>query len=347
MKSYARLGSLLALGLAACAGTFLAISTPRDRITFSHEKHSDQDCSGCHESIDKSEALGTLNPLPKEEKCLECHEDEKKAGNCKMCHADPEHPATYEQKAASLTFPHKTHFDMDVKDCNTCHAAKPEYKNPDPRQPMAVCLQCHQDDYDKGDCTKCHVDLKKYPLKPIAGFSHKGDWLKNHGKSAQASAQSCAACHDQTTCATCHAKTVPVPVEVRFPEKVASDFIHRGDFLGRHAIEARSNEATCARCHAKQFCSSCHTVQNITPAAINPRSPHPAGYAFPGPASHANEARRDINRCAACHDQGAASNCVQCHKVGGIGGDPHPGNWGSRHDRKEIGGNAMCLYCHQ
>ena len=50
--------------------------------------------------------------------------------------------------------------------------------------------------------------------------------------------------------------------------------------------------------------------------------------------------------CAPCHDQGAASVCVTCHRVGGSGGTPHPPGWSDAHPRADISRNGMCLICH-
>jgi hypothetical protein len=215
---------------------------------------------------------------------------------------------------------------------------------------MASCLQCHEHAarFDEGRCAECHVDLARYPLEPLSTFSHQGDWIRQHGASARADTEACARCHEQTFCADCHAKTVAVKVEIKFPEQVLARFIHRNDFIGRHQVEARAEPATCRRCHGSSFCEGCHQAQNLTPFGTSPRNPHPPGWTFPGSASfHGTEARRDIASCAACHDQGARSICVDCHRVGGVGGDPHPPGWGQTHGRGEIGRNGMCLVCHQ
>jgi hypothetical protein len=140
---------------------------------------------------------------------------------------------------------------------------------------------------------------------------------------------------------------VGVRIEVKQPDRVDRDFIHRNDFLSRHAVEAAADPPLCRRCHGTSFCESCHEGQGLTPGAARPRNPHPAGWALPGSAQfHGTEARRDIAACASCHDQGAASICVDCHKVGGIGGDPHPAGFAARHPREEIAQNGMCAACH-
>jgi hypothetical protein len=212
-------------------------------------------------------------------------------------------------------------------DCAACHVKLSEYARVKPTPPtMKSCTKCHEHrvDFDEGRCGRCHTDLKRFPLKPVAEFSHAGDFVRQHGSVARSTADACAQCHDQTFCADCHAKTAPTRVELKFSENVTSDFIHRGDYLTRHSIEARFDQALCQRCHGTSFCADCHKQENVGPGGSNPRNPHPSGWAFAGPTSHAVAARRDIVSCASCHDQGANSNCVGCHKVGGIGGNPHP-----------------------
>ena len=136
-------------------------------------------------------------------------------------------------------------------------------------------------------------------------------------------------------------------VEEILPDRPDRNFIHWGDFLTRHSIEARGNEAACQKCHPVSFCTDCHRKQRLTPDSNNPLNPHPAGWLTPGsPSFHGSSARRDIVSCAACHDQGAQSNCVSCHRVGGPGGDPHPPGWTAKHPPSEINRNPMCLACH-
>jgi hypothetical protein len=213
---------------------------------------------------------------------------------------------------------------------------------------MATCLTCHehQADYDGGRCEVCHEDLSRYPLRPIADFRHQGDFLRSHGASARARPEACADCHQQDFCSECHARTAAMPIDDLYPERTDRSFIHRGDFIARHPIEARFNAATCSRCHATRFCATCHREQSLTTKADDPRNPHPAGWVFPG-GGHGVEARRDITRCAACHADGPASICIDCHRVGGIGGNPHPPGWTSQHDEAEANRNGMCLHCHR
>jgi cytochrome c7-like protein len=346
---------LIAL-LAGCAGSTsppTPAEAPRDHIKIPHDVHAKADvkCITCHEGVWDETALGTgKSVMPDEETCLGCHQEEKDKGNCNMCHTDVKHATKAMLAEGSVVMNHKDHIERVKEDCSTCHKQLPAPFVTEATVPkMSDCLACHDHgkQYAQANCAGCHPSLNKLALKPVSDFSHQGNFVARHGAEAHSSAETCAQCHDQTFCSDCHARTVATRIEVKFPEQVASQFIHRNDFLGRHSIEAAGNDATCRRCHGNDFCTSCHTAQNLTPVAANPRDPHPLGWTIPGTKDfHGEAARRDIASCAACHDQGPRSNCVSCHRVGGIGGNPHPTSWLSHHDHSEIQGNGMCATCH-
>jgi Cytochrome c7 and related cytochrome c len=309
------------------------------------------DCLTCHETIFDQTALGQPGVLPKESKCLSCHKKEKEAGKCGMCHLRADKPGTYVKKEPYLIFNHAKHLEKDEK-CEVCHLALPARGQLDkPVPPMKTCLGCHYHDqqFSNGQCYACHLDLTHFPLKPTTAFSHQGNFTRAHPSIARSTSASCDTCHQQTFCADCHAaRTRPMKVEEILPDRPDRNFIHWGDFLTRHSIEARGNEAACQKCHPVSFCTDCHRKQRLTPDSNNPLNPHPAGWLTPGsPSFHGSAARRDIVSCAACHDQGAASNCVTCHRVGGPGGDPHPPGFTAKHPASEINRNSMCLSCHR
>jgi hypothetical protein len=135
-------------------------------------------------------------------------------------------------------------------------------------------------------------------------------------------------------------------VERRRPEAIEANFVHRGDFIVRHAIEAQSQPARCASCHTPESCDSCHVASGVSGNRIDARNPHPPGWVGTDTSSsnfHGREARRDVMLCASCHDQGPATNCIRCHKVGAFGGNPHPGGWQSTQSLD----SRMCGYCHE
>jgi predicted CXXCH cytochrome family protein len=338
----------VALLCAACAGFVGFFGDNRDQIKAPHDRHAkaEVDCSTCHETIFDSKDLSTVD-LPKEKVCFGCHKEQKAKGECGFCHTNPDKPMTFGARSRELKLNHSEHIERVKEDCKVCHSELPNPLWHDGLAPkMSACMTCHehQEQFDNGRCDVCHKDLSRYPLRPLAEFSHRSDFLHNHPLEARAQGQVCNTCHEQSFCADCHAKTVPVPIEVLEPERVDRAFVHRNDFLGRHSLEARADEAQCQRCHGTSFCQQCHATVGLVPGVSNGLNPHPPG--FGQGTAHGAEARRDIVRCAACHDQGAASNCVTCHRVGGPGGNPHPPIWLLRHPKEEIARNAMCATCH-
>jgi len=342
----------VALGGAACASLWGALGRRADAIKMPHAKHvaAKVDCLACHETIFDAEALSEAD-LPKEKVCLKCHREEKEKGNCGMCHTEPGAPGTYPHQERAVAMSHAKHLELKEvnEDCRTCHLELPEPGRPEAKPPMAACTGCHrhEEEYASGGCRSCHQDLTRFALRPLSGFSHRADYLRAHPADARARGAACATCHEQTFCAECHARTAPAPVVALLPERVDRLLIHRGDFVGRHDLEAKADSATCARCHGTSFCAECHATRGLTSFSSAPLDPHPLGFSDPRSAAfHGPVARRDIATCAACHDQGAASTCVQCHRVGGVGGNPHPASWLARHDRAELSTNPMCLACH-
>jgi len=322
-----------------------------DQIKAPHDRHkkAQVDCLACHEEVYDEKKLGEAPRTP-EAKCLECHGAEKEKGNCGFCHTDVKRAKKHKEAAPELVLSHASHIEKVKEDCTVCHKQLPNpVRSRANVPPMAACLGCHEHEaqYRKGACEVCHQDLARYPIKPVSDYSHQGNYVRTHAQDARASIEACARCHEQSFCTDCHAQTVATRIELEQSERVDRDFIHRNDYVTRHAIEAQADPALCRRCHGSSFCQDCHTAQNLTPVAASPRNPHPAGWSIPGsPNFHGPAARQDIASCASCHDQGAQSICIDCHKVGGPGGNPHPSSFTRRHPASEIHSNAMCLDCH-
>jgi hypothetical protein len=115
--------------------------------------------------------------------------------------------------------------------------------------------------------------------------------------------------------------------------------------LVRHSLEARSTPAKCLRCHTSSSCDNCHIERGVSAGHPNALNRHPMGWVGHDTFSsnfHGRAARRDPLSCMACHDHGPATNCIECHRVGGPGGNPHPKGWHSSRSAHD----AMCRYCH-
>jgi hypothetical protein len=131
-----------------------------------------------------------------------------------------------------------------------------------------------------------------------------------------------------TACATCH---VPLVQAVRLTREEVGDFpvpeSHRqsGFATVGHGKLARAGtpiSASCATCHARDFCTECHVNAPNVPAiqalAPDPRSlahtaelEAPAGHRDPAfLRRHGGQARKEAARCAVCHTQ---ESCLACH----------------------------------
>jgi hypothetical protein len=79
---------------------------------------------------------------------------------------------------------------------------------------------------------------------------------------------SCATCHSRNLCITCHVNAPESPViaalalDERTPAYAASLLVppsHKASgFLRSHGRDAQSATATCATCHTRESCTSCH-----------------------------------------------------------------------------------------
>jgi hypothetical protein len=338
-----------ALLAAGCSGKLQKAGPPpaEPAFVFPHEPHLEGDvaCLNCHTPIQQADRLqADVRHVQ-----LPAHPSAEAA--CKDCHdTDPEIQIPARTTPFRLRFDHQAHLPRVNGDCKVCHKKLPEPGDKElVAPPMQACTSCHnhQADFAAARCTPCHVDLKGY--LPKTAFNHQGDWMRVHAQMAKTSAASCAACHDQTYCSECHAaQTTAALPKVIFPEAVERNFIHRGDYVSRHQVDAQANPASCRTCHGSAFCSACHTAQGVTSAAVNVRDPHPKGWATDKGSNHfhGDAARRDILSCAGCHDNGASSTCVGCHQMGGVGGNPHPSAFLSRHEGEEPHDKPMCNICH-
>ena len=346
------LGVLLAA--AGCSRKLAPERAPEAQpaYSFPHSTHVDADvaCQNCHAGIAKATKLEAgvrhvaipANPS-KQKACADCHDTDPK----------PKLPAR--TAAPRFAFSHADHLPKVQGDCRRCHRTLTEPGDASAKRPaMEVCTSCHhhQLEFQQARCMPCHVDLRGY--KPETAFKHEGEWLRNHGALARPSAESCVQCHDQTYCAECHAPaTTAGRPSMIFPERVERSYIHRGDYVSRHMIDAGANPASCRRCHGSPFCQSCHELQGLSKFAPSFRDPHPAGWANNRASGHfhGDAARRDISSCAGCHDQGASATCVGCHRVGGIASvgnpnGPHPARFVRKHRGEDRTKNSICLACH-
>jgi hypothetical protein len=291
--------------------------------------------------------------------CTSCHHDPlspPRAQNCTACHPDGAQKLQHAARPAlavlppgkKIVFSHETPLPQPelMGQCVKCHEGAVGVQGGPPLfPPMATCLSCHrhQEQFQAGVCTNCHRSSDLRALKPMSFLPHDVAWLKRHGDAARTEGQRCTTCHAQTQCDACHEASRPVRLAAVDPMGIEREYVHRHDFLSRHALESQLQPGSCFTCHARTECDACHASRGVSGAVRGAASPHPPGWASGLQSNtHGPAARRDLASCAACHDQGAASNCVRCHKVGGIGGTPHPRGWRS----SESMSSPSCAACH-
>ena len=299
-------------------------------------------CLSCHQS--KEGGHQDWSP-PTAQRCSGCHKNEQQIFQHSVRPALAMVPA-----GKKILFEHDLHLDQpELKgQCVKCHGGAVGVEGGAPLfPPMETCLGCHRhrEQFEANVCTGCHKEKDLRGLEPRSFLAHDTNWVRRHGQLARAKPEQCSTCHAQASCDSCHDATRPLGPQTRNPEQLERTFVHRFDFLSRHPIEARSQPGACASCHVKTECDACHITRGVSGAVSGGTSPHPFGWASGlGAASntHGLAARRDIGACASCHDQGPATNCVRCHKVGAIGGSPHPVGWRSTESTLA----PQCLVCH-
>ncbi len=337
----------LVVAVLVCAG--LGACADRAPGKFPHHQHLTQDCgvpgkpaclscNDCHAVSERDRA----HRLPAKEKCERCHRSDAHEVRAALS-------APAKRSVGAIRFNHPKHLAMDSLkgQCVPCHSGVVK-RGESPVPPMSKCFDCHEheEQWRKAVCTPCHESTELSQTLPRTFLRHDEAFASGHGVQAIANAAMCASCHSRAQCDDCHDVAQNLTVAKRRPEKVERTFVHRGDFMVRHAIEAQAQPARCMTCHTTQSCDSCHVARGVSGNRVRGRNPHPPGWVGGNPASknfHGRDARRDIVMCASCHERGRATNCIRCHKVGAHGGNPHPGGWKSNQSE----GSRMCRYCHE
>lgn len=258
--------------------------------------------------------------------------------------------------AVAPPFDHWQHRTLFVS-CATCHAGVETA--PRPTFPAAAdCAACHDDKVERRVAWAAPMEPPPTNLR----FEHPAHAraIRSAGRDSAAGcadchstrpaawmqvrrsvAENCLQCHGITTahydapdsaCAQCH---VPFWEAPRVPETRVAGWkaptSHRGQqFIEQHGtlatVPGGGVAASCATCHARDFCMACHvnapeepTIQALGP---DPRSlalarsdlKAPASHRAQGfLASHGTDAAATNARCAVCHTQ---ESCTACHIVG-------------------------------
>lgn len=300
-------------------------------LKFSHQKHvkdAEVACSDCHTTIESSTKAEDRN-FPEKEVCANCHDVEDEE-NCTLCHADMDNLASFSNPVRKVFFNHKKHLTDGKIGCEKCHAGIENAEMGDGKfiPSQDNCNSCHNGLGATMECLTCHpLDTQFRP------DSHIPTWSREHMVQIRSGSTDCAHCHTNNYCQECHESTdlittkilpgdfyAPYSPQAGGKQTMVLKSVHDLNYRFIHQLDAAGKEKNCSTCHeTSAYCGECHNAGGIN-SQIRPAWHGGADWGAialgvgTGGGRHAELAKRDIERCAACHDmQGADPNCLLCH----------------------------------
>ena len=387
----------VAMAIAVFASAVLAAPWASHALQdrFGHQEHAGLFplCITCH--------AGAVSPeqamWPEPASCASCHDG--------TVEERIEWAPRTEPRPSNLRFTHAAHSraiaesapaDSGLaRECSACHNVSGAPRMAVRHAVAGQCIDCHglrepHVEVASAECATCHVRLTDAPRltrADIASFpeprSHDepGFLFAGHGREAKgpdasgpgAIAASCATCHSRNLCLTCHVNAPESPVimalalDDRPPVFAASMPVPPGHlaagFLRAHGREAERGSATCATCHTRESCTTCHigappsTIAEL-PALGTDRAPGahttrvlPASHTAEFREGHGPEANARPATCEGCHTR---STCLGCHRpenapqasLHSQQATFHAQNFLTRHPSAAFAREANCSDCH-
>lgn len=377
-------GLALVVALTAGAGVW-GWSQTQDHFPHLTHQRLFPTCEGCHQV----EPAGVTFPSP--DFCAQCHNGEIVD---KINWTGPAHPPS------NLKFNHsqvlaakKAALGVDFP-CSGCHVPQGAQRMDVKRAVVSGCMQCHapnEEHYVGAPCKTCHIPIwqaKAFSVTELETFpipsDHADDFLLKHGALAQKNVERCSVCHARQLCSSCHVNAPSVPqiqalqpdprvaeiaagLKITYP--VPSSHQKRG-WLEKHGGTARAGTATCAVCHTRDSCETCHVEPAPAPVQHLPPAPKPkkeGGGQERGPGvqlqrrppsshvptwleTHRSRAAGATAECQVCHTRG---QCVSCHtgsealaRPGRDAARYHPANWMQKHSTAAFNRDVECASCH-
>jgi hypothetical protein len=297
--------------------------------------------------------------------------------------------------AVADSFPHARHGRLFTS-CEACHAGLMSGDSASLYPSPEVCAPCHDGavarrvDWAPGARRPSNLTFSHstHPEIPCASC-HSATDTASFMEVSRALPDRCLPCHApeaeshlaQATCERCHrplAEVTALPASrvARFPKPPSHDSL----WVFAHPRQAAG--PTCATCHAREFCASCHVnasgVAAIRALATDPRVAQLARqrrvvYRAPGThrdaaflRAHGLMARSNVAGCANCHTR---ESCLSCHReqervapvaqlprrerggargveLGALRPPDHAPDFATRHPTAAAGGDASCARCH-
>ena len=304
-------------------------------VKFSHQKHVNDvgvECETCHKEISDNTAL-TGKLIPDHSACQSCHEEELDK-KCTFCHESDSPERVAVAPVRDLIINHKNHVGARKAKCVECHEGilKADLASDLGAPPMKACVTCHNGRLAANQCENCHKNLAN-----LFPDSHTlTDFKKEHKKFTRLNVMDaqCQSCHSDNFCAQCHDGTnltalksaeqfgmlSPRTLGNDKAKALAGQNVHELNYRFTHGMDAKAKSSECQTCHnLRSFCNDCHENGTQGLGGALPASHKSSGFVIvggygSGGGRHAEQARRDIERCASCHDaEGAEPACIRCH----------------------------------
>ena len=339
-----------------------------------------QNCSACH-NVAGAPRMAVQHAVVGQ--CLDCHglkapHVDVASAACATCHVRlTDAPSLTRDVIARFPKP-QSHNAPDFLLGGHGRAARVAGVASGPDAIAASCATCHS----RNLCITCHVNAPESPVilalaldqrtpayatSQLVPPSHSAaGWLRAHGREAQRANATCATCHTRESCMSCHVgapSRVIAALPAAGPGRAVGARLSRSkpsshtlDFRERHGAEANAHPMTCASCHARESCTSCHVgaLPRVVAAMPPAASGRVAGllWARVKPSSHTLEFREghgplagaSPRTCETCHER---SMCLECHRPdGGRQSRYHPQNFITRHPSSAYTREANCSDCH-
>lgn len=373
----ARLAALAIFVTLAATNSLLGLGQ-ESSTRFPHEKHARlfPVCEGCHGGI----VSGSVNEVfPEAEDCQRCHDGTR----AKIISWQKPTAA----RISNLKFSHSTHHAAAGQDsftCLTCHAStspprRMEVAGPDPD----LCVGCHAHRADThlsptARCRTCHAPVAEVPALSVARIARfpepawhdAPDFASEHGRIAAPQDGTCGVCHARESCERCHANAdrltlitglardqriaaLALTKAAVYPEPAS----HNEDWPTTHGTEAARSTASCANCHTRPGCQTCHADGVGTSRVAILALPGPgvrAGLGVPAARiaravhgadvlrRHGSLAASNGMDCVQCHSE---ATCTACH-AGSDSKRFHADNFVEKHAVDVFASSADCQSCH-
>ena len=269
------------------------------------------------------------------ESCQRCHVDGARQPQITALGADARvarlaagksavYPRPADHASARFALMHGAAAKSNIARCATCHA-------------RASCESCHTGSGAR-DVLRQLPDAREATASGVQLRHARAVTLPDMGMLQNTSAHSLSLVSQGPVSPT---QAPPIRHDTTLPRTVR---VHAAGFAKAHGAQAASGATQCESCHARRFCSDCHTGEKVT------HRYHAPNFV----STHAPQAYRRETDCSSCHSTEAF--CRDCHRQTGLAATKNTRStvfhnaqplWYLQHGRAARQDLKACTTCHQ